>query len=221
MAALPLWPRADAHIHLFGRSFSQLPGVTSDDPVRYEAEAAKVGISAALIVAVGDASTNGLQGYGENNKFVADIAASGEFPWAKPTYYLRVFELSVLKLEEVAEAGNFVGITLYTGAHETEDGHPESSQLCAVDDEVWRWLDARKWIVSVNDACSGRVEAAKSGWGHWLNGECSSIAACRPLKRTLSALRICSRPETPDASAHVRPSWLAESAPIERHCHPS
>ena len=28
------WPRADAHIHLFGRAFPSVPGVTSDDPVR-------------------------------------------------------------------------------------------------------------------------------------------------------------------------------------------
>eukprot|EP01050_Picozoa_sp_SAG11_P019812 SAG11_NODE_3218_length_2603_cov_2.582268_2_plen_116_part_00 len=94
--------RADAHIHLFGRAFNSLPGVTSDDPVRYTALAETHGIEAALVVAVGDASGTGLQGYGENNQFVAELANSGEFSWVRPTCYLTVPELSVQRLELIA-----------------------------------------------------------------------------------------------------------------------
>ena len=89
--------------------------------------------------------------------------ASGEFGWIRPTYFLRVSELTVAKLEELAASPTpWVGITMYTGTLDP----PENTTLHTVDPAAWAWLAARKWFVSVNDGCTGRSDA--SGWPHWL-----------------------------------------------------
>ena len=132
-----------------------------DNPAYFDAMAETHGIEAALIVTVGNDDT-GL-GYGNNNDFVAQLSASGEFGWIRPTYFLRVSELTVAKLEELAASPTpWVGITMYTGTLDP----PENTTLHTVDPAAWSWLAARKWFVSVNDGCTGRSDA--SGWPHWL-----------------------------------------------------
>ena len=65
-------------------------------------------------------------------------------------------ELSVAKLDAIAASGPFVGIAMYT--------NDQFAELAAVDPAAWRWLVARNWIVSVNDACRS---GAPSGWPDW------------------------------------------------------
>lgn len=44
------WPRADAHIHLFSRAETSVPGTVQDDAVRYAAHATDHGVTSAVVV---------------------------------------------------------------------------------------------------------------------------------------------------------------------------
>ena len=144
------WPRADAHIHLFGRAEEAIPGVVQDDAVRYDIMKAGYSVDVALIVGPPPQSFPG------NNDFVAEMAT--EFDWLRPVAGLRVYELTLERLEELA-LGPWVGISLYTAGEEW-------AGLAAVPAEVWSWLIQRRWLVSVNDMCLSR--GPESGWAAWL-----------------------------------------------------
>jgi hypothetical protein len=155
--------RADAHIHLFSRAHEAPRSVVTDDPARYAALCEQHAIGRALVVGVPRSSATADEP--DNNAFIARMAA--ELEWVKPLANVRVDELSISRLEELAE-GPFVGVAMYTaertaatatgggGQHSGDGGVPEHALLERVGDRVWAWLAARRWLVSVNDVCVAR-----------------------------------------------------------------
>ena len=106
----------------------------------YDVHARAHGIAATLVVATGD----------DNNPFVS--AAAKEFGWVRPLVAFDPAQLSVRALEEtLASVPRVAGVSLRGG---------DAAELLAVDPAVWRWLDARKWLISQNN----RGE----GWLAWL-----------------------------------------------------
>ena len=86
----------------------------------------------------------------DNNPFVS--AAAKEFGWVRPLVAFDPAQLSVRALEEtLASVPRVAGVSLRGG---------DAAELLAVDPAVWRWLDARKWLISQNN----RGE----GWLAWL-----------------------------------------------------
>ena len=194
MSATPIdgqqqWARADSHIHLFGREQLDTPGLIQDDVLRYNGLMAEHRLKLALIVGPPPSSFPG------NNEFVAEIA--GEFDWLRPLAALRVRELTVKRLEQLAE-GPFLGVSIYTAWAKLEDGRSESAALPEVPAAVWAWLVRRRWFVSVNDVCLSR--SAESGWAAWLE-----VVKAHPELRLLIShlgLPAPAPPETPMGTAH-------------------
>ena len=153
------WPRADAHIHLVppeGVSWAaarQAAGVVYNEPVMYDRLAATHGVEHVLVVSVDTA----------NNGFIA--AAAQDYPWCRPAAWFDPRSLTVSGLEALPEC--FVGIAMYLGEADNE-------ALAAVAPEVWRWLDARRWIVS----CNGGPDH----WPAWLG-----VLQAHPTLRLLAS----------------------------------
>lgn len=134
--------RADAHIHLFeggygGGSFASRPGVDLDEAACYDSLAADYGVKAALIVGYADAPW-----CADNHAYLARMAK--EYGWVRPATYADAGRPpSVEDLERFAEEG-FVGLSFYIS------GEDRTGALQEIPDEMWAWLVARRWLVSVN-----------------------------------------------------------------------
>jgi L-fuconolactonase len=144
--------RADAHIHLFehgfrGPSFAARPGVNLDEAACYDSLAQAHHISAALVV-----------GYAaepwctDNNNHIAALAR--QYPWIRPLANAATpAELSIATLQRWRTQG-FIGISLYliTADH--------LEQFATIPPEVWVYLAAHRWLISVN--------SRGSAWRAWV-----------------------------------------------------
>ena len=134
--------RADAHIHLFEggyrRSFAGRPGVSLDEAACYDTLARDHGVRCALVV-----------GYAAepwcvtNNAWIALQARA--YPWVRPLAYVDALKLALFRLEQLAAQG-YVGLSLYITTPERAD------DLGRVPHEIWSWLEAHRWPVSVNSS---------------------------------------------------------------------
>ena len=142
--------RADAHIHLFEGgfkgSFTARPGVTVDERALYASLAKEHGVTAALVVGY-----EGLDWAKGNNAHVGKLAA--EHAWVRPVAFFDPAKPPTLDALEELRRDRFVGLSFYV----FEDAGVKAVQ--AIDDHVWAWLDARRWIVSLNSK-----GAAIRGW---------------------------------------------------------
>ncbi len=157
---------------------------------RYDALMDTYRVKLALIVGPPESS------YPGNNDFVAGLAS--EFDWLRPVAALRVPELTVDRLEALADP--FIGVALYT-ASKMDDGRLESAALQEVPSNVWEWLVRRRWLVSVNDVCLSR--SPDSGWAAWLN----VLEDYPELRLLVSHLGLPeAAPDAPPGTAH----WTVE-----------
>ena len=133
--------RADAHIHFFSQgfqeSFTARPGVHIDELACFESLAADHHVTAALVI--GYAADDWCR---DNNRFLAEKIA--QHSWIHATAFLSgPEELTVAKLESWRGQG-FIGISIYLF---DED---KARSLQQRPDEVWGWLVANRWLISVN-----------------------------------------------------------------------
>ena len=133
--------RADAHIHLFDggfpESFTGRPGVKVDERLLYESLAKEHGVTAALVVGY-----EGLPWAAGNNAYIGKLAA--EHKWIRPVAFFDPAKPPTIDALEELRRDRFVGLSFYI----LDDAAIRAVQ--AIDDHVWAWLDARRWIVSVN-----------------------------------------------------------------------
>lgn len=134
--------RADAHIHLFeggfqGGSLAARPGVQLDEGALYASLAQEHGIAAALIVGY-----EGAPWCARNNEYIARMAK--RYAWARPVAFVRPSEPPTLAELAAWRERGFVGISLYLIDQATTE------VLARVPDEVWAWIAAHHWLVSVN-----------------------------------------------------------------------
>jgi L-fucono-1,5-lactonase len=133
--------RADAHIHLFehgyNASFNARPGVEINEVECYRSLRMEYGIERALVV--GYAAQPWCAG---NNDFVAGLAKTHD--WIRPTVYVDPTKPITPEMLERFSSLGYVGVSLYAF-------DPRSvSAVGRIDDEVWRWISQRRWLVSVN-----------------------------------------------------------------------
>ena len=134
--------RADAHIHLFERSLGgTLPGrsgVQIDEAACYDALATDNDVAAALIVCFAAA-----EGNERNNEFVAGLKP--RYDWIQPAAYADPqAPPAIATLEQWRDSG-FVGLVMYIGAE-------NAAAVKAVPDEIWDWVIANQWVLSVNSS---------------------------------------------------------------------
>ena len=142
--------RADAHIHLFEGGFrgslTGRPGVKVDERALYESLAKEHGVKAALVVGYeGDEWAAG------NNAYIGRLAA--EHAWVRPVAFFNPAKPPTIDALEELRRDRFVGLSFYV----FNDAGVRAVQ--AIDDHVWAWLDARRWLVSLNSR-----GAAIRGW---------------------------------------------------------
>ena len=177
--------RADAHIHLFEggyrESFTGRPGVKVDERALYASLAKDHNVKAALIVGY-----EGLPWAAGNNAYIGRLAAAHE--WVRPVAFFDPTKPPSLDALEKLRANGFVGLSFYI----LDDGAVRAVQ--AIDDHVWAWLEARRWIVSVNS----RGPAIQQAWKPVLERN-------KGLRLALSHLglpkRVASPPEPEQAKA--------------------
>lgn len=133
--------RADAHIHLFEggyrSSFTARPGVQMDEGACYDSLARDHGVRVALVVGYA-----ALPWCVENNAWIA--RQSRQYPWARPLAYADPTQPPDVEWLEGRRAEGFAGLSMYV----LEEG--VAGALADVPDEVWMWLEARRWLLSVN-----------------------------------------------------------------------
>lgn len=180
--------RADAHIHLFEGgfrgSFTGRPGVQVDESACYDSLARDHAVRAALIV-----------GYAarpwcaDNNAWIARQART--YAWARPLAYVEPADPpTVARLDRWRREG-FVGLSMYI----TDSGRADA--LRGVPDDLWGWLEERRWMVSVNS----RGELWRA-WGPILERH----GALRLLASHLGQPpRVAHPPELPAARAALEP----------------
>lgn len=128
-----MYTLADSHIHLFQCGFN---GSGIDEVAAYEQLIEEHSIEAALVV--GYEGEDWARG---NNDFIAGLAESRS--WLYPLAYLAPSQISVNRLEALSR-GKFVGISLYLFNLE------DVTTIERVRNEVWEWIVARGWLISVN-----------------------------------------------------------------------
>lgn len=133
--------RADAHIHLFEggyrESFTGRPGVKVDERALYASLAKEHGVQAALVVGY-----EGLDWAAGNNAYIGRLAATHE--WVRPVAFFDPAKPPTLDALEELRRDGFVGLSFYILDENA------AKAVRDIDDHVWAWLDARRWIVSVN-----------------------------------------------------------------------
>ena len=131
--------RADAHIHLFENSlpgsFPARPGVRIDEAACYDSLAQEHDVAAALIVCHTGAGNEG------NNEFVAGLKP--KYDWIRPAAYVDPRQPPSLETLGKWRDQGFVGLVMYVD--------PENAAgLETFPDEIWEWMIARNWLLSVN-----------------------------------------------------------------------
>ena len=135
--------RADAHIHLFERSyeyhasFTMRSGVQIDEAACYESLMGDHDVTAALIVAY-----MGEPCYAGNNEYLARIKPQHD--WMHPVAYVEPTEPPTIAQLEQWQSQGFVGLSMYIF------GDKKTAALQRVGDEVWSWLTTHRWLISVN-----------------------------------------------------------------------
>ncbi|HCR18738.1 MAG TPA: hypothetical protein DIU35_14760 [Candidatus Latescibacteria bacterium] len=135
--------RADAHIHLFEggyqASFIKRIGTAVDEAVIYDSLAEEYGVSAALIVGYAD-----LPWCADNHNYLVQMKR--QYEWVYPATYVDATRPPSIEDLERFKSEGFVGITLYIS------GDDRVEALLKISDEVWEWLVAHNWLVSVNSS---------------------------------------------------------------------
>lgn len=174
----------DAHAHFFAPGYVDLlpescRRVQPDEFTLYSALAERHGITQVLAVGYeGQAWAVG------NNLYLAALARRAA--WLRPVAYAEPAAISVSALDGWHTQG-FTGISLYLM------GPEQARQIGDVPAEVWSWLAARQWLISVNS--QGDL------WHAWL-----PILELHPALRLLvSHLGLpprCAQPSAPSETAH-------------------
>jgi predicted TIM-barrel fold metal-dependent hydrolase len=143
--------RVDAHIHLFAGGYRGLftarPGVNIDEAACYQSLMADHGVTAALVVGYGAESW-----CTHNNRHLEAMAA--RHAWVRPLAFVNLQSPpSIDELDRLAAAG-FVGLSFYIF------NEPDIASLANVPAELWQWVAARRWLVSVN--------SRGAAWRAWL-----------------------------------------------------
>ncbi|MFH1567509.1 MAG: amidohydrolase family protein, partial [Gemmatimonadota bacterium] len=140
---------ADAHIHLFEHNlqgtFADRPGVHMDEAACYDSLAADHDVAAALVVCYAAGER-----YAGNNEYVAGLIP--RYGWIRPAAYVDVTAPPGPEALARWRDQGFVGLTMYPGA--------AAARLHEFPDEVWEWLTAHQWLLSVN--------SNGAGWPAWV-----------------------------------------------------
>jgi L-fuconolactonase len=143
--------RLDAHLHFFrpgyvARHPEECRRVQPDEVTLYAALARLYSVD--QVLAVGYEGADWAAG---NNAYLAKLAAT--HPWIRPLAFAAAPEqLTAAGLDRWREQ-RFAGLSLYLFGPETE------ARLAQVPKEIWHWLTARRWLVSVN--------SRGEGWAAW------------------------------------------------------
>ena len=135
-------PRLDAHAHYFAPGYVDLLPASCrrrapDEITLYRALAARHDIS--QVLAIGYEGESWAAG---NNAYLAALAA--EHAWLRPVAYITSpADLTVAQLAAWQTAG-FVGVSFFLMDESA------AAVLPAVAPDVWQWLAAQRWLVSVN-----------------------------------------------------------------------
>ncbi len=130
--------RADAHIHLFekplGGSFPDRPGVHMDEAACFNSLAKESDVAAALIVCY-----RRCEGNERNNEYV--IGLQSNYDWVRPATHVEPDDAPGIDTLEKWRDQGVVGLVMY----------PRSADAVrACPDEIWEWMIAQQWILSVN-----------------------------------------------------------------------
>ncbi len=133
--------RADAHVHFFRQgfqeSFTARPGVNIDELACFESLAADYQVTAALVV--GYAAEDWCR---DNNQLLAEKL--GQREWMHAVAFVAEPDKLTVDALEAWRLQGFVGISIYMC---------DEQQACLLEqapDEVWTWLVANRWLISVN-----------------------------------------------------------------------
>jgi predicted TIM-barrel fold metal-dependent hydrolase len=144
-------PRADAHIHVFEGGyrdcFTARPGVSIDEAALFTSLAADHGVAQALVVGYA-----AFDWCAENNAHLAAIV--DDHDWLNPTAFVVPAQGLDCAMLDGWHAQGFVGLSLYVFSED------ECAALAAIDDDCWRWLSDRRWLVSVN--------SKGAAWDSWV-----------------------------------------------------
>ncbi len=144
--------RADAHAHFFHAGYvAILPDdcrrIQPDEVTLYQGLARQYGVQ--QVLAVGYEGEKWAVG---NNRYLSRLAAS--LPWLRPVAFVaEPAKLQLATLENWRQE-SFVGLSFYCF---------DASQIASlgqVSPEIWRWLAAQRWLVSVN--------SRGEHWAAWL-----------------------------------------------------
>ncbi|MEX1021497.1 MAG: amidohydrolase family protein [Litorilinea sp.] len=145
-------PKADAHIHLFDPGFAQgRPAVCRQvqptEVTLYTELIRHHNLAAALVVGYeGDDWARG------NNAYLAQLQP--QHPWLHPVAYVHdPRTLDIATLERYATQG-FVGISLYIFGDDPGQLRNDP-RLTQTRPEIWEWLVAQRWLISVNSTGAG------------------------------------------------------------------
>ena len=131
--------RADAHIHLFEHSlqgtFPTRPGVRIDEAACYDSLAGEHDVAAALIVCYRGDRNEG------NNEYVAGLKP--KYDWIRPAAHVDPGDPPPLETLAKWQDQGFVGLVMYV-----DPGNVTGLQTFP--DEIWEWMVARNWLLSVN-----------------------------------------------------------------------
>jgi L-fuconolactonase len=188
--------RADAHIHLFEKSFqgsfTARDGVAIDEARLYASLMKSHRVARALVVCY-----EGQDWAEGNNAYVARL--SEKLDWIRPVAYFEPADLHEQRLEAYLRQ-QFVGISLYIF------GEKSVKALEAVPAGVWAWLEKHKWLISVN---ARGVELSA-----WL-----PILEKHPaLRLMISHLGLPPKVDAPPAIEHARAA-LADVLTLARYPH--
>jgi predicted TIM-barrel fold metal-dependent hydrolase len=134
--------RADAHLHFFAPGYvALLPEscrrAQPDEVTLYAALARQHNITQVLAI--------GYQGQpwaAGNNRYLAELAAA--HPWIRPAAFIHDPAMLEVPMLESLALKRFVGLSLYLF------DQPVLAALGQVADDIWSWLAARRWLISVN-----------------------------------------------------------------------
>lgn len=176
----------DAHAHFFAPGYVDLlpescRRVQPDEFTLYTALAARHQVTQVLAVGY-----EGAAWAAGNNAYLAGLA--GQAPWLRPLAYAEPAALHMSDLE-IWYAQGFTGISLYLMAPE------QAQRLADVPAEVWAWLAARRWPVSVNSR--GDL------WRAWLPILDSHPALCLLISHLGLPPRCAQPPASAEAAARL------------------
>lgn len=137
-----MYELADAHLHLFKPGFTELLPASCrreapDELTLYNALAKRTGVVRGLVIGF-----EGMPEHVGNNEYLREILP--KHPHLHGTAYVIDPAALTLEMLEGWNAARFCGLSFYLL------DSAAAASIAAVPDACWRWIEQRRWMISVN-----------------------------------------------------------------------